>query len=213
MAGQFRENWKRLTGQLTPKGPTAIDAQDVVRIEDLGAIFTASGVVTVSGIPSSGDLLVGGNGIWTILSSGDAGQVLTVVDGALGWATPTGDGAGAGALGPGDVTISGDLTVLGNIITSGTFINSVSSGTGPTVIISNLFFNAISSGTTNVILPQNPVVGQTHVIKDVDGFAGTTAITVQGSGDNIDGLASRDIASDYGSMSLFFGPKFEWNIW
>jgi len=40
MSGQFRENWKRLAGHILPKGPTAVDPQDMVRVEDLTALVT-----------------------------------------------------------------------------------------------------------------------------------------------------------------------------
>lgn len=46
MPGQFRENWKRLTGQLTPKGPSAMEDGDIVRVEDLSALM-----ITSTGIP------------------------------------------------------------------------------------------------------------------------------------------------------------------
>lgn len=46
MSKQFRENWKRMTGQFKPKGPTASDPADLVRVEDGVNLFA-----TTSGLP------------------------------------------------------------------------------------------------------------------------------------------------------------------
>lgn len=46
MGGQFRENWKRLTGQRAPMGPTARDPKDILRVEDGNLLFAVN-----SGLP------------------------------------------------------------------------------------------------------------------------------------------------------------------
>lgn len=122
----------------------------------------------------------------------------------------------------GNALVSGDLTVLGSInatslnvtslINSGTVINSVAAAaTGITVTIGNSYYNPISSGTTTVNLPAVPATGVTYVIKDVDGVAGTTPITVDGNGNTIDGASTQQLATNYGSFTLIFG-NVEWNI-
>lgn len=53
MSRQFRENWKRLSNRLTPKGPSAMDATDIVRVEDLtGLSGTPLMNVTIVTTPS-----------------------------------------------------------------------------------------------------------------------------------------------------------------
>lgn len=46
MGGQYKENWKRLTGQYTPNGPNASDPQDILRVQD-GHLLSSS----ASGLP------------------------------------------------------------------------------------------------------------------------------------------------------------------
>jgi len=111
----------------------------------------------------------------------------------------------------GNTLISGDLTVLGNIFNSGLVVNTVSSGTAPAYTITNTFFNAITSTTTGVFLPVAPTTGQQHVIKDINGVAGTAPITIDGNGNTVDGAASFQLVNDYESATLIFGPT-EWNI-
>lgn len=111
----------------------------------------------------------------------------------------------------GNTIISGDLTVLGDISNTGLVINTVSSGTAITYNITDVYFNAITSATTGVVLPPSPVTGQRHIIKDIDGVAGTSPITVDGNGNTIDSLSTLVLSSDFESATLIFGPT-EWNI-
>lgn len=111
----------------------------------------------------------------------------------------------------GNTLISGDITVLGNVINSGLVINTVSSGTPVTTIITNTYYNAITSATTGVVLPASPVSGQELIIKDIDGVAGISPITVLGNGNTIDSLTSVPLVNNYEAMRLIFGPT-EWNI-
>jgi hypothetical protein len=110
-----------------------------------------------------------------------------------------------------NLTVNNNLTVIGNVINSGLIINTVSSGTAPTFTITNTFFNAITSTTTGVFLPATPTIGQQHVIKDINGTAAATPITVDGNGNTIDGSSSIDLVNNYESTTLIFGPT-EWNI-
>jgi hypothetical protein len=123
----------------------------------------------------------------------------------------------------GDALVSGDLTVLGDtnlnnvtitgvLTINGPTIRSVASGATPTFTVnSSNYFNAVQSGVTLVLMPASPQLGQEHVIKDIDGVAGTTSIVVNGSGNTIDGASTTTLAADYQSVTLIFGPS-EWNL-
>jgi len=146
MSGPFKENWKRLSNRFPPNTTaSAMEDKDILRIEDVSIIFAASGVVTASGIPTSGDLLVGAPGGWVILPSGSEGEVLKIINGAVAWG-PDASGITAGfVVGPAsatnnaialydgttgkliknsNVTIdsSGNIFTSGNITSSGTII-------------------------------------------------------------------------------------------
>ena len=96
--------------------------------------------------------------------------------------------------------------------TTGPTTISIESGSTTNYYISSEnYFNAVQSGVTNVFLPPNPLPGQQHVIKDIDGNAAASNITVWGSGYTIDGSATETIATNYGSITLVLGPT-EWNI-
>lgn len=200
MGRQYKENWKRLTNQILPKTvPTALEDKDVVRVEDLapgGALNNVSG--PTSSINDSIARFVGVSG--EIITDS-----LVIIDDSGNLSVE------------GNTLISGDLTVLGNtnlsgLINIGPTIFNVSSGISPTINIANSsYFTAVSSGTTDINMPPNPVTGQEHVIKDISGTAGTTPITINGSGNTIDGTATQQIATNYGAMKLILGP-LEWNI-
>ncbi len=179
---------------LTSDGATAVWASGVagggVGITDL----TASGFVV--GPPSALDRSIA-------IYDGTTGKLITdtLVTIASGGNLTVG----------GNTLISGDLTVLGNIINSGLVITSVASGTTSIFNITNNIFNAITAATTGVILPTSPILGQQHIIKDIDGVAGTSPITVNGNGNTIDGSTTLVLSSDYEASTLIFGPT-EWNI-
>ena len=61
-------------------------------------------------------------------------------------------------------------------------------------------------------MPTGVAVGQTHIVKDIDGIAGTSPITINGNGNTIDGQSTFQLASDWEAIILIFGPKLEWNI-
>lgn len=181
MAGQFRENWKRMANKLPPvnNGPTANEDKDLVRIEDLNGF---AGLV-----PSSGALIVGSGSVWTKLPIGPEGFVPKSINGFIEWRPD----------------VSGAATI--------TVVNSIASSTGNTFTIGAQYFNSIASGTENIFMPLTPASGQTHVIKDAAGIAGTTPLTINGNGNTIDGSGTQQINTNYGSFTLIFGIT-EWNI-
>ena len=62
MAGQFRENWKRMANKLPPlnMGPTAFEDKDLVRVEDLAILAGGSGLYRVTNLTSPGPTLAPG---------------------------------------------------------------------------------------------------------------------------------------------------------
>jgi len=70
----------------------------------------------------------------------------------------------------------------------------------------------VDTSAARTIVPlASPTTGQMHVIKDRVGTASTFPITVTPSGKTIDGLASRTINSNYGSITIVFSGV-EWLI-
>jgi len=68
-----------------------------------------------------------------------------------------------------------------------------------------LWVNNTTAAALTVTLPPSPGNGQSVVVKDVAGNAGTDAITVQGSGgDLIEGAASLDLVHNYSWLNLVF---------
>ena len=70
----------------------------------------------------------------------------------------------------------------------------------------------VDTSAARTITPlANPTTGQMHRIKDNVGSAATNAITITPSGKNIDGLASRTINSNWGSIDICYNGT-QWNI-
>ena len=57
---------------------------------------------------------------------------------------------------------------------------------------------------TNVFLPVTPVLGQEYTVVDGKGDASLNNITIDGNGYLINGMLTRVLISDYGSVVLFF---------
>lgn len=77
----------------------------------------------------------------------------------------------------------------------------------------NVFIGVNNTGLVpfSVVLPANPVTGQTYIIKDVSGTAQAFPITVTAIGHTIDGSASATINTNYGSITLVFNGT-DWSI-
>jgi len=146
-----------------------------------------------------------------ILGVGADDEVLTLVGGIPAWAASAGGGGGGSGTFTGDLTVGGDVLISGDLTVLGLTIQTISSGTAVSYTIGDTYYNAITSATTGILLPPSPVGGQQHVIKDIDGTAGTTAIIVDGNGNTIDGLSSTSLVNNYEATTLIFGPT-EWNI-
>ena len=83
----------------------------------------------------------------------------------------------------GDLTLAGDATVERVIQPQVTVTASYQE-------IADNQYAVLASGTDTLILPPSPLVGQTHVVKDISGAASTSNVTVFASGANVDGGAS-----------------------
>ncbi len=140
-------------------------------------------------IAASGQLgdtigILGSSGLWERIPIGANDQVYTVVSGVPSWEDSQG----------------------GNI-------NTVELGATSTFVVdSSIYYNPVTSAVTGVILSAAPVLGQTHVIKDADGTAGSVNITIiPGGGFTVDGNPSTFLTGNYEAVQLIFGPT-EWNI-
>jgi len=131
-----------------------------------------------------GDLLIGNltNGL-TILPSGVEGTILGVSGGLVQWTTPT------------------TSNVLSNVTVS----------TGASYDVTNDNYVIAASGTTLIGLPVSPVVGQTHIVKDRAGTAGSTNIVISGSGNLIDGQLTKTLTNAYQSFTLVWDSA-QWII-
>lgn len=70
----------------------------------------------------------------------------------------------------------------------------------------------VDTSSARTIIPlASPTTGQKHIIKDSVGSASTNNITITPSGKNIDGVASRTLASNYGSATIVYNGT-EWSI-
>jgi len=76
----------------------------------------------------------------------------------------------------------------------------------PTGLVGSLdTFVAVSgAGLVTVQLPVAPVDGEKHYIKDAQGLAGTSNITIDGNGFLIDGSSTVSLVNNYESASMVF---------
>ncbi len=68
-----------------------------------------------------------------------------------------------------------------------------------------------TSGTVVLTLRSSPAIGETYIIKDVNGNALVNNITVDGNGNDIDGLSTQIINLNYKSLTLTFTGA-QWSI-
>lgn len=70
----------------------------------------------------------------------------------------------------------------------------------------------VDSSVARTITPlASPTTGQVHIIKDNVGTAAANNITVTPSGKNIDGVASKTITTNFGSMRIVYNGT-QWNV-
>lgn len=92
-------------------------------------------------------------------------------------------------------------------------VTNITNSNSPYSVLSTDYIIAADSGggAITVTLPASPTTGRTIVIKDRDGDAATTNITINGNGKNIDGNSSYTIAIAYESISLTY-TGVQWSI-
>ncbi len=153
MGGQFRENWKRLTNQFTPKNiPTAMDEKDVLRVEDVNGLANLT--------PSDGTLLVGSGTSWVTLPLGANGLVLKSVGGTAQWAI---DASGV-ASAPIDLSASG--FVVGPPSSINNAIAIYDGTTGKLIKVANATiddFGNLNIGGNTIISGDLTVLGNTNL--------------------------------------------------
>lgn len=68
-----------------------------------------------------------------------------------------------------------------------------------------------TSSAFTVTLPPSPVTGDTYILKDSIGNAGTNNLTIDGNSINIDGAATYIISNNYGAITVVFNGSI-WSI-
>lgn len=73
-----------------------------------------------------------------------------------------------------------------------------------TVLTTDEIVGATSSGARAITLNASPSTGQVVTVKDITGTAAANNITITPAAGNIDGAGTKVIASNYGSVTLFY---------
>lgn len=110
----------------------------------------------------------------------------------------------------GSMSLAEGLTAVGNVTTP-QVIQPVSIVTSAYTEVTNVNSLVLASGSTTVVLPASPAVGQKHIIKDAAGGAGSSAISILGSGTTIDGLPSWSLVNNYEGIEVVYNGV-EWNL-
>jgi hypothetical protein len=188
-----------IPGDVTVLGDTTLGDVFVTNL-NVSNNTTISGSLTVLGDTTVQDLgLTGtvgdvlyasGTDAFGNLGIGSAGEVLTVVSGLPQWAAPSGGGGGS-AGGPINVLVP----------------------TAASVTISDSDYFVGASGSTTVTLPPTPANGQRHVIKDSQGTASVTPVTIDGNGALIDDAATIDLLSNFEALTFVFSSELgRWQL-
>jgi hypothetical protein len=168
------------------------------------------------------------------LPSGAAGTFLTIEGGAIVWADvldePNG-GTGQSTYAAGDILYADGADSLATLPSGaeGTHL-SITGGalawTAPPSTIGDVLIVTAATGTpvntdefvmvsgvglVTVQLPASPQVGQVHHVKDRQGIAASSGITVDGNGNLIDGAATQSLVNNYASMMVVFDGA-QWNV-
>lgn len=150
---------------------------------------------TVPAFPVDGDIITATGSLWSRLPIGGDGYLLVATSGLPIW-TPPGSISGISSSGTGGGGAAPGTTV----ITSGAVFNA-----GNDQLI------AVASGTTTVALTASPEDAQLYRIKDANGVAATQNITIDGSGNTIDGNSTISLTINYQSVTLQYN-SLEWNV-
>lgn len=107
-------------------------------------------------------------------------------------------------------------TTLASSGTTTLTVTSVNNAASPYTVLTTDQFLACqtSTGVITILLPNAPATGRTYIIKDSNGAAATSNITITtvSGAINIDGSTSVTIVSNYGSLNVIWdGSAYE--IW
>jgi len=109
------------------------------------------------------------------------------------------------------LTDAGDLTLLGDASVE-RVLQPQTTITAPWQQITDTQYMVFANtGADQIVLPSSPVVGQTHIVKDISGAAGTNNVTVLASGSTIDGGASAPLVNDYESLGFIWSGT-AWSV-
>ena len=112
--------------------------------------------------------------------------------------------------------MSGDKTWYGTHITQAGRRRNLTYHTVPASVVvvtinDVIVINKTLAGATGVTLPANPTKGDSYIIKDGKGDAGSNNITVSPNTGTIDGAASNTISTNYLAREYIYNGT-EWNV-
>lgn len=190
------------------------------------------------GAATNGQIPIGSTGADPVLATITAGSNITVTNGA-GSITIASTGGGAvssvtgttnevtaspttGAvvltipstfIAPGSIEATTTLKSDGNFTAAaGQYVSITTPGAYPYTTLATDFLILIDTSAARTITPiGSPTTGQMYRIKDNVGSAAINNITVTPSGKNIDGVASKVINTNYGSIDIIYNGT-QWNI-
>ena len=170
-----------------------------------------TGTITLSGSATA----VINNGVVTGTLIAGSGTTISVYNSTITTSgTPI---SGAGTVNTGNVSFIGsgsDNTATTQIPKIGTndAVKVVTPGAYPYTTKPQDAVILVDTSSARTITPlASPTTGQKHIIKDSVGLAGANNVTITPSGKNIDGVASKTISSNYGSLSIVYNGT-EWNV-
>lgn len=108
------------------------------------------------------------------------------------------------------LTDAGDLTLAGDV-TAERVLQPQITVTATYQEIADTQYMVLASGVTTLVLPASPVLGQTHIVKDAAGTAGSANVSVFASGSTVDGQASIDLVNNYEALGFIWNGD-GWSI-
>lgn len=111
--------------------------------------------------------------------------------------------------------VSGDIFSTGSMAPVAGIVYSPNKITGNYTILNNDYLLSISSSTaTNLILPSNPSIGKSFIIKDISGSASSSNITIAtgSTSHRIDGVGTYTLSINYSSIQIAYLDTNFWGI-
>ena len=137
------------------------------------------------------------------------------VDGGVSATSFTGSGAGLSGVVVTTGNVTGLATYVTNIVQSYDQTPSTLASSSAALQLANtdpqLVLIDSSTHPVTVTLPASPATGREFTIKDINGTAGTNAITVSAGSSNIEGSSTFLVNSAYGYVNVLYSGS-RWNI-